>query len=98
MARGYLKQAGLTGERFVPNPYSEEVGGRMYRTGDMGRWREDGQLEFLGRKDQQVKVRGYRIELGEIEGVLREHGGVEQAVVVVKGGREGKGGRCWWDM
>jgi amino acid adenylation domain-containing protein len=89
MARGYLNQAGWTAERFVPNPYSEEEGARMYRSGDLARWRGDGQLEFLGRKDHQVKVRGYRIELGEIEAVMREHGGVEQAVVVV--GEEGGG-------
>src|SRR5205814_7752082 len=89
-ARGYWGRADLTAERFLPNPYSKEGGGRLYRTGDRARWREDGNLEFLGRVDEQVKIRGYRIEPGEIEGVLREHGGVREAVVVAREGEPGE--------
>ncbi len=84
IARGYLKRAELTAERFVPDPYAEETGARMYRTGDLGRWLEDGNIEFVGRNDDQVKVRGHRIELGEIEARLAEHEEVRQAVVVVR--------------
>ena len=94
----------MTAERFVPDPYSEEGGERLYRTGDVGRWRGGRELEYVGRKDEQVKVRGYRIELGEIEGVLEEHGRVEQAVVVVREAEEkeekerkgGEGRSSWW--
>src|SRR5438270_3351000 len=89
VARGYGKAAEQTGERFVPDPFVEEEGEWMYRTGDLGRWREDGRVEFAGRRDEQVKIRGYRIELGEVEAALREQGRVGEAVVVA---REEEGG------
>ncbi len=84
VGRGYLKNAAETAARFVPDPYSEQGGARMYRTGDRARWRADGQVEFLGRVDHQVKVRGYRVELGEVEAVLREHEEVAESVVVLR--------------
>ena len=89
LARGYIGKARETAERFVPNRFGEEAGGRLYRTGDRVRRREDGVLEYVGRMDEQVKIRGYRVELGEIERVLEEEWGVEESVVVVK---EGEGG------
>jgi amino acid adenylation domain-containing protein/non-ribosomal peptide synthase protein (TIGR01720 family) len=84
LARGYLNRPDLTAERFVPNPFNHGPGSQLYRTGDLGRWRPDGNTEFLGRIDHQVKVRGYRIELGEIEARLAEHPEVREAVVVAR--------------
>jgi amino acid adenylation domain-containing protein len=84
LARGYLRQPGLTAERFVPHPYSCEPGARLYRTGDQVRWLDDGTLEFLGRLDEQVKLRGFRIELGEIEMVLQQHPLVQECVVLMR--------------
>ncbi len=82
LARGYLRQPELTRERFVENPF--HAGERLYRTGDLVRYREDGNIEYLGRLDQQVKLRGFRIELGEIESSLRKHPSVREAVAMVR--------------
>ncbi|MCM2390468.1 alpha/beta fold hydrolase, partial [Streptomyces albipurpureus] len=83
LARGYLAHTPLTAKRFIANPYSEP-GTRMYRTGDLVRWNKDGQLEYVGRTDFQIKLRGLRIELGEIENVLTEHPDVAQAAVIAR--------------
>jgi acyl-coenzyme A synthetase/AMP-(fatty) acid ligase/acyl carrier protein len=89
LARAYLNRPDLTATRFVPNPYSTVPGARLYRTGDRGRYLPDGQLEFLGRVDHQVKLRGFRIELGEIEAVLCRHDAVRDAIVVAREERNG---------
>ncbi|MEW6733018.1 MAG: amino acid adenylation domain-containing protein [Acidobacteriota bacterium] len=84
LARGYLNRADLTADKFIPNPYSNEAGTRLYRTGDLARYLSDGNIEFIGRIDQQVKVRGYRIELGEIESVLLNHTDVRDTIVIAR--------------
>ena len=89
VARGYLNRAELTAERFVHDPFSTEAGARMYKTGDLARWQDDGNIEYLGRNDFQVKLRGFRIELGEIEARLTEHEAVREAVVVAREDRPG---------
>jgi len=84
LARGYLDRPELTAERFIPDPFGGEAGARLYKTGDRARYRSDGEIEYLGRLDHQVKVRGFRIELGEIEAVLGQHPAVWEAAVVVR--------------
>jgi amino acid adenylation domain-containing protein/non-ribosomal peptide synthase protein (TIGR01720 family) len=89
VARGYLKRPDLTATRFLPNPFADGPGARLYHTGDLARFLADGNVEFIGRKDEQVKVRGYRIELGEIEATLKRHTRVRDAIVVT--GNHGNG-------
>jgi len=84
LARGYLKRPAMTAERFLPDPFSDQQGQRLYSTGDKARWSFDGNLEFLVRMDEQVKIRGNRIEPGEIEATLMRHEAVKQVVVIVR--------------
>jgi len=84
LARGYLNQPDLTAEKFIPHPFTKEPGARLYRTGDIARYLPNGDIEFLGRTDYQVKLRGFRIELGEIEAVLVQHPAVRETVVIVR--------------
>jgi amino acid adenylation domain-containing protein len=85
LARGYHGAPGMTAARFVPDPFSEQPGARMYRSGDIGRWRASGKIELAGRADRQIKVRGYRIESGEVEVALRSHDDIAQAAVSLRG-------------
>ncbi|OCT22092.1 non-ribosomal peptide synthetase [Pseudomonas putida] len=87
VARGYLNRPQMTAERFLDDPFSDEAGARMYRSGDRVRWLADGTLEYLGRNDDQVKIRGVRVELGEIEAALASHGQVREAVVLLRDGQ-----------
>lgn len=89
LARGYLNNAEATAERFVANPFVEETDARMYKTGDLARWRHDGVIEFLGRIDTQLKISGHRIEPGEIEIVLATHPAVKEACVVAQANADG---------
>jgi amino acid adenylation domain-containing protein len=90
LGRGYLARPELTAEKFAPNPFAEEAGARLYKSGDLARYRADENIEFLGRIDHQVKIRGLRIELGEIEEALRRHRSVREAVVVVREDQPGE--------
>jgi len=89
LARGYWRRPELTAERYVPDPYGEP-GARMYCSGDLARWMADGNLEFFGRADHQIKIRSFRVELGEIEVALLQHGGVRNCAVLMKTGSSGK--------
>ncbi|MEG4012456.1 MULTISPECIES: amino acid adenylation domain-containing protein [unclassified Microcoleus] len=84
LARGYLNRPETTQEKFIPNPFSNEAGSRLYKTGDLARYLPDGNIEFIGRIDHQVKIRGFRIELGEIEASLRQHPDVREAVAIAR--------------
>ncbi|WP_407884233.1 non-ribosomal peptide synthetase [Scytonema sp. NUACC26] len=84
LARGYLNRPELTAEKFIPNPFSSQPGEKLYKTGDLVRYKSDGNIEYIGRIDHQVKVRGFRIELAEIEALLSQHSTVQQAVVIAK--------------
>lgn len=84
IARGYLNRPDITAQAFIPNPFSNNPGTRLYKTGDLARWRSNGNIEFLGRQDSQVKIRGFRIELGEISTVLTQHPAIQEAVVIVR--------------
>jgi amino acid adenylation domain-containing protein/non-ribosomal peptide synthase protein (TIGR01720 family) len=89
LARGYLNHPELTSEKFIPNPFSNKPGSRLYKTGDLGRYLPDGNIEFLGRVDHQVKIHGFRIELSEIESVLRQHLGIRENTVLVREDKTG---------
>jgi len=90
LSRGYLNQPCETAEKFIPDPFSNDPGARLYRTGDMARYLADGSIELLGRADHQIKFRGFRIELGEIESVLAQHPDVREAVVLLVNQRNGQ--------
>jgi amino acid adenylation domain-containing protein/non-ribosomal peptide synthase protein (TIGR01720 family) len=85
LARGYLNRPELTLEKFIPNPFGDKPGSRLYKTGDLARYLPDGTIEFLGRIDHQIKLRGFRIELGEIEAMLSKHPAVKENAVIVRG-------------
>lgn len=84
LARGYLNRPGLTDEKFIRNPFSNESGARLYKTGDLARYLPDGNIEFIGRMDHQVKIRGFRIELGEVEAAISQYPAVRETVVIVR--------------
>ena len=86
LAHGYHGAPGMTASRFIPDPLGGRPGARLYRTGDVGRWRASGRIELAGRADRQIKIRGYRIESGEVEAALRSHHDIAQAVVSLRGG------------
>jgi amino acid adenylation domain-containing protein len=88
LAHGYLNQPVTTARSFVPDPFSAQPGARLYRTGDLARYLHNGELQFIGRRDNQIKIRGFRVELGEIESVLRTHPDIKDAVVAVHGEQE----------
>ncbi|MEO5579863.1 MAG: amino acid adenylation domain-containing protein [Gemmatimonadaceae bacterium] len=90
VASGYLRRPELTADKFVPDPFSPDASARLYKTGDVARFRDDGVIEFLGRVDQQVKIRGYRVELGEIEAALADHTAVWEAAVVARPDAQGE--------
>jgi acyl carrier protein len=90
VARGYLNRPELTAERFIPDPFSHDKAGRLYKTGDLCRCRRDGTIDCLGRNDSQVKIRGYRVELGDVEAALESHPGVRQAAAKVVDGPGGE--------
>ena len=82
LARGYWRRPELTAEKFVVNPFSADPGSRLFRTGDLARYRADGNLEYLGRADNQIKIAGQRVEPGEIEAALRSHPRIDDCVVI----------------
>ncbi len=90
LGEGYLNRPDLTALRFIPNPYSLEVGARLYKTGDLGRYLKDGTIEFIGRSDYQVKIRGFRIELAEIEAMLAQYPSVQQVAAVARDSESGQ--------
>jgi amino acid adenylation domain-containing protein len=91
LARGYQQRPDLTAEKFIPHPFSSEPGARLYKTGDLARYRADGNIEFLGRIDHQIKIRGFRVEPGEVEACLRQHPLLKEAVVIAHAPSTGPG-------
>ena len=89
VTRGYLNRPSLTAEKFIPDPFSKKLGARLYKTGDLVRYLPDGNIEFLGRFDHQLKVRGYRIELGEVENAIRQHPNCANCVVIARENKSG---------
>ncbi len=92
LARGYLNRPELTQEKFIPNPFSTDPHSRLYKTGDLGRYLPDGNIEYIGRIDNQVKLRGFRIELGEIETILSQYDHVQVCCVIAK--EDSSGSTC----